>query len=69
MANSTAVLSRSTISAAFYCKKCRKQTQHRIDGGRKGPCLECAAKTDAEYERLGQGPQQFSLPLSGEKTP
>ena len=37
---------RSTISAAFFCSKCGKQTQHRIDDCRKGPCLECIARYD-----------------------
>lgn len=42
---------RSTVSAAFYCSKCRKVTQHRIDhfgeqAGRKGPCLDCIARYD-----------------------
>lgn len=38
---------RSTVSSAFHCAKCGKQTQHRIDSGRKGPCLECIARYDA----------------------
>ena len=38
---------RSTVSATFYCSKCGKMTQHRIDKGRKGPCLECIARYDA----------------------
>lgn len=37
---------RSTISAAFYCSKCAKTTQHRIDDCRKGPCLECIARLE-----------------------
>jgi ribosomal protein L44E len=32
---------RSTVSASFYCGYCKKTTQHRIDSGQKGPCLEC----------------------------
>lgn len=39
---------RSTVSAAFYCKKCQRETQHRIDGGRKGPCLECIGKLELQ---------------------
>lgn len=35
---------RNTVSAASWCAKCQKQTQHRIDEGRKGPCLDCIAK-------------------------
>lgn len=41
--------SRSTISAGFWCGKCQKQTQHRIDNGRKGPCLGCIAKLEAQH--------------------
>jgi hypothetical protein len=40
---------RSTISAAFWCSKCQGYTQHRIDDGRKGPCLECIAKLEREH--------------------
>jgi hypothetical protein len=38
---------RNTVSAALYCKKCGQETQHRIDGGRKGPCLPCMARLEA----------------------
>lgn len=38
---------RATVSSAFYCGKCGKVTQHRIDSGRKGPCLDCIARYDA----------------------
>jgi hypothetical protein len=40
---------RSTVSAEFYCSKCGKPTQHRIDGVKKGPCLECIAKLEHEH--------------------
>lgn len=43
---------RSTVSAALYCGACKKQTQHRIDGVRKGPCLECISRRDAEHAEL-----------------
>jgi hypothetical protein len=38
--------SRNTVSASFYCGRCKKFTQHRIDSGRKGPCLDCIEKYD-----------------------
>jgi hypothetical protein len=41
---------RNTVSVAFWCGKCQKSTQHRIDGGRKGPCLECIANLDREHD-------------------
>lgn len=40
---------RNTVSAACYCAKCGKQTQHRIDGVRKGPCLECIARLERDH--------------------
>ena len=40
----------NTVSASFWCPKCKKFTQHRIDGHRKGPCLECIAKADVQHE-------------------
>jgi hypothetical protein len=50
---------RKTISAAFPCAKCKKFTQHRIDDGRKGPCLECIKNLEVLHE-AGATP-----PLSG----
>lgn len=41
---------RSTVSSAFYCSKCGKTTQHRIDSGRKGPCLACIARLQAQHD-------------------
>ena len=35
---------RNTVSAAAWCPRCRKQTQHRIDDRRIGPCLDCLAR-------------------------
>lgn len=37
-----------TVSAAAWCPKCQKQTQHRVDDKRKGPCLECIARLGKE---------------------
>lgn len=30
---------KATVSASFYCNSCGKDTEHRIDDGRRGPCL------------------------------
>lgn len=32
---------KSTVSVTVWCPKCVKCTTHRVDGGRRGPCLEC----------------------------
>jgi ribosomal protein L44E len=49
---------RSTVSSAFYCPKCGKQTQHRIDDRRKGPCLGCIARLDAQHEKAEAAKQK-----------
>lgn len=43
---------KNTVSASFYCSKCSKHTQHRIDGGRKGPCLECLGKLERDHTEM-----------------
>jgi len=68
--------SRNTISAEFWCGKCGKRTQHRIDfvdefkkSGRKGPCLDCIARLEAQHQvididelrRKLQAPEQREL--------
>jgi hypothetical protein len=62
--------SRSTVSAAFYCSKCGKFTQHRIDhertgAGRKGPCLLCIEKLEALHKDAVKSQQRN---LFGEAT-
>ena len=56
---------RNTVSASHWCGKCQKQTQHRIDKGRKGPCIPCSERADEEYfDRLAQerlAPKQKEL--------
>ena len=42
---------RSTVSQSLWCNKCQKHTQHRIDDGRKGPCLVCIEKLEAQHEK------------------
>lgn len=31
---------RNTLTATCWCNKCGRNTEHRIDDGRRGPCLE-----------------------------
>lgn len=31
---------RNTESVTAWCNKCQRVTEHRVDGVRKGPCLE-----------------------------
>ena len=36
---------KNTLETTAYCGKCQAFTQHRVDGGRRGPCLECIGFT------------------------
>jgi len=49
---------RNTISASSWCAKCQKRTQHRIDGVRKGPCLDCIAKLEQQHAQRRVKPQE-----------
>jgi hypothetical protein len=40
----------NTVSAAAWCNKCKRQTQHRVDVRRLGPCLDCIARLETEYQ-------------------
>lgn len=42
---------RNTISAAFWCGKCARETPHRIDSGRKGPRLDCMARSERQLRQ------------------
>lgn len=35
---------RNTVSVTVWCNVCQRTTEHRVDDGRRGPCLEHAAK-------------------------
>jgi hypothetical protein len=43
---------RNTISAEFWCAKCKKRTQHTIDDARKGRCLPCVERLNVEHAQL-----------------
>lgn len=58
---------RNTISAAFWCNKCQKVTQHRIDDRRKGPCLECIGKLEEKHAAQLSKPQAEQSSLFGKE--
>jgi ribosomal protein L44E len=31
---------RNTLECTSYCPQCKRDTQHRVDGGRRGPCID-----------------------------
>lgn len=38
---------KNTVEVSVWCNKCGKATRHRVDDGRRGPCLECLNKPTA----------------------
>lgn len=58
--------SRNTHAAQLWCAKCRRFTMHRIDHGRRGPCLDCIAQLDTTH-RQRTPPPQLTLQLPPEK--
>ena len=41
---------KNTVSASFWCPKCKKFTQWSISHGRKGSCLECIERLNREHD-------------------
>lgn len=41
--------SKQTVSISAFCLKCNKTTEHRVDDGRKGPCMRCIEKRQIEH--------------------
>ena len=37
---------RNTLECTAWCNPCGGMTQHRVDDGRRGPCLACMAKAE-----------------------
>jgi hypothetical protein len=33
---------KNTLECTAWCNRCGKFTQHRVDGGRRGPCIDPA---------------------------
>jgi ribosomal protein L44E len=53
---------RNTVWIMAYCGKCAKSTPHRVDGVRKGPCLDCIQKLEAQHaEKKPEAAKQESL--------
>jgi hypothetical protein len=41
---------KSTVSVSVWCNTCGKETMHRVDAGRRGPCLACMEKKRSKPE-------------------
>jgi hypothetical protein len=44
-----------------WCKKCNKETAHRVDDGRRGPCLVCLEKLASRPPPQPKPPEQGNL--------
>lgn len=44
---------KATLEVSVWCRACGKHTMHRVDSGRRGPCLECLRKLG---EKAGAAP-------------
>jgi hypothetical protein len=42
---------KETVSATCYCRKCGRETLHRVDGGRRGSCRVCMDKLEEEHKK------------------
>ena len=51
---------KNTVEASFWCNKCGKPTPHRVDSGRRGPCLICLARVEPN-EKPPPPPEQPRL--------
>lgn len=50
---------RNTVEASEWCPRCYRNTMHRIDGVKLGPCLECLNRPAAPAPK--PEPEQFDL--------
>jgi ribosomal protein L44E len=50
---------KNTVSVSAFCPKCKKPTQHRIDGHKIGPCLDCLARPIVKAAPRVDAQQQF----------
>ena len=51
---------RNTLEVTAYCNKCADFTQHRVDGGRRGPCIACIDRLilKSQVQRIRKGLEQ-----------
>jgi hypothetical protein len=43
---------KSTVAAQAFCPRCMRVTMHRVDFGRKGPCLVCIEKLEKQHRQV-----------------
>lgn len=62
---------KNTLEATCWCNPCNAMTQHRVDGGRRGPCLVCMEKQriQNEADRIRVGLKQEQKAENEKKNP
>jgi len=60
---------KNTLECTAWCARCQRDTQHRVDSGRRGPCIDPAhpvqelsrkqQKRIAAEEKKKQNPELF----------
>lgn len=53
---------RNTETVTAWCDKCRRVTEHRVDGGRRGPCLEHQAAVKPKKPAPAKSGDLFDTP-------
>jgi len=56
---------KNTVEASAWCAKCQKRTQHRVDKGIVGPCLDCILKYDNRVFDLDELREKLSPRQAG----
>jgi hypothetical protein len=42
---------KNTLECTSWCAKCQDYTQHRVDGGRRGPCMNVHPVSKSRLEK------------------
>jgi len=56
---------KNTLECTAYCKRCQRDTQHRVDGGRRGPCID--PKHGTKQQKPGDRPYRVIYLQAGQK--
>lgn len=52
---------KNTVTASVWCNRCGRMTTHRVDEGRRGPCMECMHQRELEIVKKPPPPKQDGL--------
>jgi hypothetical protein len=52
---------KGTVEASCWCSRCGGMSPHRIDGGRRGPCLVCLGKLAAAMYVVKEPDRQMDM--------